>query len=365
MTAAVLLLLFAAPGRFDQIAKQAAEARESNRGGEAIRLYRQALQLYPNWGEGWWYVGSLLYEEDKYGEAIPVFIRYLKIEDKSAPGWTMLGLCEYQQKDYATALQHLLAGKALGMPEANQMAGVARYHRALLDTHFGRYEAALDELKKFTFPAAESPAVIQAAGLAALHMPLLPTEISPPDREIVAKTGRAVFDSWAARPADAEREFRELLAGHPDNANLHYLYGSYLLQSHPDDGLLELQKCLGLDAKYVPAMLQIAFEYLTRHEPAKGIAAAENAIELNPESFVAHNALGRLLLEHGDVDRAISELKTAVTLAPEVPECHFSLASAYTKAGRKQDAAKENAEFIRLNKVRTEAEEKTKAEQKE
>ncbi len=363
MIALALLLLFvgATPkiaGQFDPIAKQAGEARESNRIGDAIRLYRQALELRPNWGEGLWYVASLLYEQDKYAEAIPVFVRYLKIEDKSAPGWTMLGLCEYQQKNYEASLQHLLAGKLLGMPESNQMTRVARYHRALLDTHFGQYEAALDELKKFTFPAAESAAVIQAAGVAALHMPLLPIEVAPENRDLAIKTGRAVFDSWEARPADAEREFRELLATHPNNASLHYLYGSYLLQGHPDDGLRELEKCLDLDSKYVPAMLQIAFEYLTRGEAAKGIAPAENAIKLNPDSFVAHNALGRLLLESGDADRAISELRTAVRLAPDVPECHFALASAYAKAGRKQDAAKENAEFMRLNRVRMEAEEK-------
>jgi tetratricopeptide (TPR) repeat protein len=345
----------ASAANFDQIARDAAEARAANRSADAIRLYRHGVEVRPNWAEGWWFIASLLYEDDHYADAAPVFTRYLKLEPKSAPGWTMLGLCEYQLGDYETSLKHLTLGKSLGLPESNQMAQVARYHRGALYTHFGQFYAALDELKLFSFPPVESPKVIEAIGVAALRRPLLPQQVTAEDREFITKTGRAVFDSWAARPAEAEREFKELLSSHADNAHIHYLYGSYLLQSHSDAALGELTKCLELDPKYVPAMLQLAFEYLSRGEPAKGIPPAEDAVRLAPDSFVAHNALGRLLLENGDSARAITELQAAVKLAPEVPECHFALASAYMKAGRRQDGARENAEFLRLKKTRGES----------
>jgi hypothetical protein len=41
----------------------------------------------------------------------------------------------------------------------------------------------------------------------------------------------------------------------------------------------------------------------------------------------------------------------AVKLAPAVPEARFSLASAYSRLGRKQDAARELAEFKRLEQL--------------
>jgi predicted Zn-dependent protease len=267
----------------------------------------------------------------------------------------MLGLCEFKLKKWNDALEHLDRGKAAGLPDEGELSHVARYHRALLDTHFGRFEAALDELKKFTLPRVERPAIIQAIGIAALRKPLLPDEVAADDRPFAVRVGRAVFDSWAAQSADAAREFDELELTHPDNPHIRYLRGSFLLQSKPEEGLRELHKCLDLDPKYMPAMLQIAFESLTRGEPSEGIAPAENAVKLAPDSFVAHNALGRLLVAAGDLERGTRELQRAVQLAPENPECRFALASAYTKANRKQDAARENTEFLRLQKLRAQA----------
>jgi Tfp pilus assembly protein PilF len=46
--------------------------------------------------------------------------------------------------------------------------------------------------------------------------------------------------------------------------------------------------------------------------------------------------------------RAATELEAAVKLAPASPEARFSLASAYTRLGRKEESARELGEFKRL-----------------
>jgi predicted Zn-dependent protease len=79
---------------------------------------------------------------------------------------------------------------------------------------------------------------------------------------------------------------------------------------------------------------------------------AEQAVQHDPTSFPARNALGRLLLELEQTDRAIKELETGVKLAPDSPEMRFALARAYSRAGRKNEATKERAEFMRLDKLR-------------
>ena len=70
-----------------------------------------------------------------------------------------------------------------------------------------------------------------------------------------------------------------------------------------------------------------------------GLPYAEKVVGLAPNSFAAHNALGRIMLEVGDVPRATKELEGAVRLAPDSPECRFALSRAYARAGRKQDLA--------------------------
>ena len=101
----------------------------------------------------------------------------------------------------------------------------------------------------------------------------------------------------------------------------------------------------------MPARLQIAFEYLKRGEPAQALPVASEAAKLAPDHFAACLALGQVLLETNDLQRAIPELEKAATLAPGSPQAHFMLARAYTRAGREADAARARAEFTRLDQI--------------
>ena len=98
--------------------------------------------------------------------------------------------------------------------------------------------------------------------------------------------------------------------------------------------------------------LEIAFELLRQGDNEGARAAGERAVALAPGLFAAHNALGRALVELGDLDRGTRELEAAVRLAPDSPEVHYSLARAYAQAGRKDEAARERATFAELERKR-------------
>ena len=74
-------------------------------------------------------------------------------------------------------------------------------------------------------------------------------------------------------------------------------------------------------------------------------------MEAAPKAFQARKALGQALLETGDADGAIRELQTGLALAPESPGLHFTLARAYQRAGRLDDAERERNEFTRLDRL--------------
>ena len=102
-----------------------------------------------------------------------------------------------------------------------------------------------------------------------------------------------------------------------------------------------------MQTKCTPA--QRAAEYLKRGEYQTALPAAEKSVEASPGYFAAHAILGQILAEGDlDVSRGTRELETAVRLAPWQPQVHFVLGTAYAKAGRKADAAKEREEFLRL-----------------
>ncbi len=341
----------AASGRFAQVSRQAAQAREEDRLEEAERLYREAVHLRPGWTEGWWYLGTMLYDQDRYEEGRAALVRFTALDAKSAAAWALLGLCEYETKAYGQALDHLDRARRLGLGANPQLATVAQYHAALLLSRAGQFEAALRILQDFARRGEDKPAMMEAAGIAALRKPMLPADLPPAEREVTAQVGRAAMDSAARRTAEAQKEFENLVASHSKMPELHYLYGSFLLAGDPDAGLAELRKELDISPRHVPALLQIAFEYLKRDDGGAALPYARRAAGIAPDSFVAHNALGRALVESGDLENGIRELELAKEQAPDSPETRIALASAYAKAGRKEDAARERAEFLKLKQL--------------
>jgi tetratricopeptide (TPR) repeat protein len=358
MSPVLFLLLFQQPAaqrpapspaaRFEKLKTEANAAREANRVQDAIRLYKDAVQIKPDWMEGWWSLGTLYYDDDRYTEGRDALRRFIHLEPKLGVAFALLGLCEFQTREYERALVDLRRADHLGLPAEGRMAEVARYHEAILLTRFEQYEEAMAILMAFALEGKEDPLKIEATGLAALRKPLLPAELPPQERELVVATGRAAFDAGARRAARSDQEMRELAEHFPTAPNVHFIYGSYLLSSDPEKGLKELQKELEISPTHVPALVGVALECLKEGDAEKGLPYARRAVEAEPKSFVVHTALGRVLVEAGQLDEGIKELETARSQAPGSSQTRIALATAYAKAGRKEDAARERQEFLKL-----------------
>ena len=343
----------ASSSQFEQVAKRAAQARDRNNLEDAVRLYREALKIKPSWLEGWWDLGTILYDADRYDEARPAFHRLANLKPDGAAAWAMLGLCEFELRDYEQALQHLRRAQATGgLGSRGELSSVALYHLAILYTRFEQYEAGTEMLFTMARAGNESPSLIEALGLSVLRMPFLPTEMPPDKREMVLMAGRAAYDMRTNRPTEGKKEFEELISRDGEMPNVHYAYGTFLLTTDADTALGEFNREIQISPNHVPARLQIAFEHIKREDFASGLPFAEKAVELAPQLFAAHDALGRIFLGMGKTDQAISELETAVKLAPDSPEVRFALYTAYARAGRKADADHARAEFMRLDKLR-------------
>ena len=341
-----------AQAAFESLTKRAEAARQADKLDDAIKLYQQAVRQKPTWVEGCWVLGTMYYQLDRYGEGRNAFRRLVVLEPKGGVGWAFLGLCEFQLKDYANALLHLQRGRDAGLGNNEEIARVARYHAAILLTRFEQFELAFSVLQELAKGQSETPAVFEACGLMMLRLAYLPGETPAEKREVVLKTGRAAFYLLADRRQEAAQEFQELVAAFPNTPDVHYAYGIFFLRDSPDEALREFKQELQLSPQHVFARLQIAFEALKRNDAATGLSYAEEAVKLAPNLFAAHNALGRILFELGQTERAIKELETGVKQAPDSPEMYFALARAYSKAGRKTEADRARAEFMRLDKIR-------------
>jgi tetratricopeptide (TPR) repeat protein len=213
---------------FQTRAQSAAAARDAGNANEALREYREALQLDPNWQEGWWNVGTLEYERDHYVEAIPAFRSLAKLAPQSSLAWTFLGLCEFETKDYASALDHLLKAQSLGGVDDPEIARVAQYHLALLLIRNGAFENGNEVLTRAIGSAEIVPQLKTALGLCLLRVPLLPNEVDPSHEALIQEAGEAAALLAGGNSARSLAALKALIAKYPDVPYLHYVYGQAL-----------------------------------------------------------------------------------------------------------------------------------------
>ncbi len=243
-----------------------------------------------------------------------------------------------------------IIGQLVGT-DINRIARVIRYHSAILMTRFEQFEGAYEALQQFVFENNSSPKVIEALGLSILRMPFLPSEYAPEKRELVVLAGQAAYEMADRRVESADRLFQELVSRYPNEPNVQYAYAVFLLGSDPDRAPQYFHRELMKNPVHVPSLLQICLELLRQGKPEEALPLATRASKLAPEFFTARKVLGRIFLETGEIKLAIQQLELGIQLAPNDREMHFSLSRAYARAGRKQDAAREQQEFLRLDRI--------------
>jgi tetratricopeptide (TPR) repeat protein len=341
----------AASPEFEKLLKAATDARQAERWDEAVGLYAKLIKLKPDYVEGYWYQGTAYYTLDNFPHCKEAFRKVTSLAPKNGAAYAFLGLCEFGLKEYDRSLQHLLQSRIHGIGDVPELGGVARYHAAILMNRIEQFEQALETLGEFAGEGNDNPRVIEAMGIATLRMPMLPNETPPDRREMILMAGRASYMMATRNTAAAERAFEQLASRYPETPNAHYAFGVFLLQEKGEKAIEEFKRELEIQPDHPWSLMQMAFEYLKQGDAATALPIAKKAVAAAPNSFSARKALGQALLDSGDVEAAIRELQAGLKMAPDSPGLHFTIARAYQRAGRLEDAAREREEFTRLDRL--------------
>lgn len=334
---------------FEQVAKHADEARTANRLNEAITLYSRAVRLRPSWTEGWWWLGSLLYDEDRFPEAQKAFAHFVKLDAHPAPGYAFLALCEYENGDFDHSLQHFQTWSKNGSPGNDALLDVGGYHWALLLTRKGEFLQALYLLSAKAKKLGPDPALTEAMGLPSLRMAYLPEEYPPEKRELVWLAGKAALYSTLNDTERSEEFARRLELRYDREANVHYFLGTLLgFQNKLAEAAEEYKKELQICPQHVPAMTELALVLVRNFQPAEAVPLAKQAVALEPHNARARYVLGKSLLDTDHFPESASELEIAKQLAPRSALIRSALSSAYRRLGRMAEAKREAAAFLSL-----------------
>jgi tetratricopeptide (TPR) repeat protein len=243
---------------FDSLSRSATAAREAGHPADAIPFYQRALQLRPDWVEGWWYLGTLRYDADQFSDAIPAFQKVAELAPQVPDTQNFLGLCEFEVADYDSALRDLEKGHASASSQDDpQLARVVSYHLALLLNRAAQFERALAVLSKDFAQGAPPSQVAFAFGLAQLHIPLLPSEVDASKDALIQNVGQLsalVSQGHAAQTLDS---YATLVRQNPNVPYLHSAYAAALeAAGHQEDALVQLK--LGRNTK--PASSQSSID---------------------------------------------------------------------------------------------------------
>ncbi len=342
---------------FDKLAAAAVQARDANRIDEAVALYRQALSSRPKWGEGWFYLATLLYERDSFAEAASAFKQATELNPKVGTAWVMLGLSEFKLNRYDDSLKHIQQGRRLGITDNPNLRSVMLYHEGLLLLTKGDFETGQKMLGSLSREGFNSEDHIIALGLAVLR--LRPSDLPSAEsatREATARAGLAEHFAVQKKFDEALREYERLAADFPKVQNVQYAYGRYLLLSRDDEkAIAAFQREIENTPNHLLARLWIADTKLKLKDYAGGLPYAEAAVKLSPQLPLGHYLLGSLFLETNQTTRAITELETAQKSLPNEPKIYFALGRAYQRADRREDAERARATFAKLSKQMEEA----------
>jgi hypothetical protein len=144
----------------------------------------------------------------------------------------------------------------------------------------------------------------------------------------------------------AEAGYRRAIELNPSFAASHLWYAWMLLPlGKRAEAFQEIERAMVIAQETDPHRLVAvhaarAFAFYFAREFEKAAAECEKALHMDPRYFLVHYILGRTYMRLGDPAKAIAQLKSARTLAGEMPLADAVLGLAYAVSGQTEQAKK-------------------------
>jgi tetratricopeptide (TPR) repeat protein len=153
----------------------------------------------------------------------------------------------------------------------------------------------------------------------------------------------------AGRWAEAEKLYREVLRGNPNDVNaLRLLAGCALYAGRSHEAERLLTRAVTQAPDYVDARLDLGRVFKDQHQLEKAIAQFEKVIELEPDNYQGHHLLAATLGPAARSYDAIEAYRKVLQLRPQHAGAWLGLAHMLKTIGQQQEAIEAYRECIRL-----------------
>ena len=292
-----------APKDFRWIYLLAKLDQQEGRFDDAIRRYRAARTLRPDYIAVPVNLGNIFLELNRLDEARESFTAALEIDKNNAAAHYGLGQVAISKHNYSDAIDHFETTLA-------QVPGANRVHYSLAMAYRGLGDA--DKAKAHL--AQQGSVGVRVAD------PLLDglQDLITGERVYLAR-GKVAFE--ARRYADAVNEFRKAVASKPDSVTARINLGAALTQVGDVNGAVQqFEEALRLEPGSVNAHYNLAVLLAgqNKHEPA--IMHLRSVLSTDENDLNARFLLARELKNAGRLDDALGEYARMAYLLAAAPE---------------------------------------------
>jgi len=321
----------------------------------AVKSYRQAVELLPDYSSALLNLGKLLVETGQFAEAAARCQEALRIRPNLVEAHFSLGaaLAGLGRIDEAVAQYQEALRIRPDFVEAHFNLGAALADRGQVDQAIAHYQKVL-EIKP-DHAEAHNNLGLDLAGRgqideAVAHyrkaLEIKPDYPDPHNNLGLALAGRGQVD-------EAIAHYRKALEIKPDFVKAHFNLANALAgRGHVDEAIAHFQEALKIKPNYAEAHLNLGAALAGRGQLDEAIAQYQKALEITPNYAEVHFNLGVILAGRGQVDEAVAHYRKAQEIKPDFLEAHFNLASALAGRGQLDEAVAQFQKALGLASAR-------------
>jgi tetratricopeptide (TPR) repeat protein len=151
-------------------------------------------------------------------------------------------------------------------------------------------------------------------------------------------------------PAQAEKEYRDVLKQNPNSNIDHNKLGNALMdQGDIQEAAAEFKEAFRLNPSDAVSHADLGLILRATQNPSGAMAEFREALRIDPNYVDAHNYLGITMASQGQIPEALAEFQEIIRIQPNSSLGHFNAATALADLEKDEEAAKELRETVRLN----------------
>jgi tetratricopeptide (TPR) repeat protein len=276
---------------------------------EAVRRYRQVLDIDPTDANVWHLLGAAFHALGNLVEAEACYLQALELAPNLAEAHCNLGVMQMARGRVGDAIASYTRALRIkpGFPEASNNLGLALIEQ-------GNPEEALASFRE---------AVRFKPDFAEAHYNL---------GNVVQRLGK---------PDEAVASYRRALELRPSYADALNNLGAVLtgLGMH-EEAAVALAQALAIDPRHADAHNNLGNVFREQGRLDEAIACHQRALELRPNLAVAYNNLGMAYGAQWKLDDAVASFREAVRLQPNFAQAHYYLGAALQEQRRLDEAVR-------------------------